>query len=222
MKKINKVIIADQSDIPLSDNAKSLFYSKTHILCTDDYDDYPLVEIAQSMAKSIGTQVICIKLTEYDIALSVASKMNKIDELNQEIKSAALLGNFPDLDQWCQGYDNDNVQDAIELKLNRDKTTFKGTLTDANSNILTFSFGFKENTREFFESDPSEDSLLEETMEANIGGIVMTGNQWRCIEACDLLHMFTTYVLIDKIVSYETFFKSLGIEQTNCNVLMFK
>lgn len=112
---MKSVIIADQTDIPSSFECKSLFVGGVHILDSNEHNDIPLEEIAESLAIALNTEVRTVKISEKQLAIAVTKKLGSYDELKKEIDSGDV--NYED---WTQGYTNENILDALYAPINKD------------------------------------------------------------------------------------------------------
>jgi hypothetical protein len=102
------IIIVDQTEIPSSFEGSSLFVSGVHILDADEHNDLPLKEIAESLATALDSQVRTVKVTERQLATTIAKKLGKYEELETEIDSGEV-----NYENWNQGYTNENVLDTL-------------------------------------------------------------------------------------------------------------
>jgi hypothetical protein len=107
---INTVLLVDQSEIACSFDCKSLFVNGTHILDADETDDFPIENISTELAKAFNIEVTLVSLSEVQLATYIAKKTNKEDKL------AIAINADEDLDEWLQGYNNNDVLAAIMLE----------------------------------------------------------------------------------------------------------
>lgn len=107
---LSTVLLVDQSSIPASFDAVSLFVNGRHVLDADEANDHPIEDIASNLAAALDTDVTQESLSGIDLARYLAGKREKLSELEASIKE----GNA-DLDDWVQGYTNDDVLGALGL-----------------------------------------------------------------------------------------------------------
>jgi hypothetical protein len=105
---MNSIIVVDQTTIPSSFGCEGLFVNGIHVLDVDETMDYPVQEIADSLSKALACAVKTVKLSELDLATYIAKKNGKLSELETSIVDG------DDLDDWIQGYDNDDVIETIK------------------------------------------------------------------------------------------------------------
>jgi hypothetical protein len=77
-------------------------------LDADEHNDFPLEEIAESLAIALDSQVRRVKVTERQLATAIAKKLGKYEELETEIDSGEV--NYED---WTQGYTNEDVLNTL-------------------------------------------------------------------------------------------------------------
>jgi hypothetical protein len=125
---INTVLLVDQSEIPCSFDCKSLFVNGIHILDADDTNDFPIENISTELAKALNIEVTFASLSEVQLATYIAKKNNEEDKLSIDIKADN------DLDEWLQGYNNNDVLAAIMLETPQGKCDKceKGFVIDDN------------------------------------------------------------------------------------------
>ncbi|WP_199438371.1 hypothetical protein [Vibrio owensii] len=101
---MNQVHVVDQTDIPCSFGAKSLFVNCAHIAEENESSDIPLEEIAENLASALGCTVTNVVISERQLAKAKAVKNGNLAELEEEQKSG-----LDDYDKWIQGYSNDDL-----------------------------------------------------------------------------------------------------------------
>lgn len=104
---LNAVILVDQTSIPGSFDAKSLFFNGQHILDDDETSAYPISEIAEKLAKSMGVKVSHVDLSQVALAKYMAGLNNTSRELEERLEAKE------DIDDFVQDYTNDHVLGAI-------------------------------------------------------------------------------------------------------------
>ena len=105
---MKSIIIVDQTDIPCSFECSSLFVCGVHIADSDEHDSIPLMDIADALAIALDTEVRTIKVTQKQIARSVAKKLDQLKEFEDEVASGEV-----NYETWTDGYNDDHVLDAI-------------------------------------------------------------------------------------------------------------
>ena len=107
MKKMkNTVIIIDQQSIPASFGAESLFVNYKHIVDADNAGgEIPIHDIADNLAEVLGCNVESYSLTEKELATYIAKSKNE----TKKFKDCP-----GELDDWIQGYTNDDLIGAIK------------------------------------------------------------------------------------------------------------
>lgn len=111
--KGHEVLLVDQASIPAALGAISLFVDGRHILDVDESRHYPAInDMADSLASALNTTVQRVELTETRLALYLAECNGTRDELDK-----AIAGGETDLDDWVQGYNNEDVIGAVNANL---------------------------------------------------------------------------------------------------------
>ena len=101
---MNQVHVIDQTHIPASFEAKSLFVNNVHIAEANETSYVPLEEIAEKLALALGCTVTYVVISERQLATAIATKNGNFAGLEEDKKSG--VENY---DGWIQGYSNDDL-----------------------------------------------------------------------------------------------------------------
>jgi hypothetical protein len=116
----NTIVICDQQSIPASFNAVTLFLNGWIVIesCNDDGVD--INEIANNLSDALSIDVQTFVVTSSELSRTVANKRDTLAEYEKRIADSSIDGEpLPEIyDEWIQGYDNSDMLDLIETKLN--------------------------------------------------------------------------------------------------------
>jgi len=102
------VILVDQSSIPASFGEVSLFVNGSAILDVGVESSLPITDVATSLANALDVELRTVSLSELQLAQYLADINGKRKELDDLIDAGET-----DLDDWVQGYNNEDVMGAI-------------------------------------------------------------------------------------------------------------
>jgi hypothetical protein len=98
------IILLDLTSIPEAPEGFSLFVSGVHIMGVDEQSVFAVEEVSSSLSTALETEVKDVKISEEQLAKTVAKRLGKSDILEQQIKSGDVHYN-----DWNKNHTADDI-----------------------------------------------------------------------------------------------------------------